>query len=667
MIELYFLYQNAVLWGSQCLFSSAAHQRSAGDENNVDDSEDESGKTVTVRMLEMRASKLEEQVQDLTARYKKALADSDTVRRRTQKFVEDAKLFGIQSFCRDLVEVADMLAKTTDSVSEEELGDQNPTLKNLYDGLLLIQEQLHTVIGAGIGGTATAHFLRQHFGQDVEIHVYEKGKVGGRLATVTVNNQEYESGGSVIHSLNLHMQDFVKLLGLKYRKNFPRKTAVFNGEHFLLEETDWYLLDLFRLWWRYGISFIRLQMWVEEIMEKFMSIFPLTAVIGAGIGGTATAHFLRQHFGQDVEIHVYEKGKVGGRLATVTVNNQEYESGGSVIHSLNLHMQDFVKLLGLKYRKNFPRKTAVFNGEHFLLEETDWYLLDLFRLWWRYGISFIRLQMWVEEIMEKFMRIYKYQAHGYAFSTVDELLHSLGGSLFINMTRNSVSESLLELGVSQRFIDEVIAAVTRVNYGQSVSIPAFVGAVSLAGAQANLWAVEGGNKLVCSGLLKEAKANLIHAQVTSVSLVSAIMKLNPFVTSSRSKNRKRHFNAPSHVRRKIMSSPLSKELRQKYNVRSMPIRKDDEVQVVRGHYKGQQIGKVVQVYRKKYVIYIERVQREKANGTTVHVGIHPSKVVITRLKLDKDRKKILERKAKSRQDGKEKGKYKEETIEKMQE
>ncbi|PKU41881.1 hypothetical protein llap_7811 [Limosa lapponica baueri] len=100
----------------------------------------------------------------------------------------------------------------------------------------------------------------------------------------------------------------------------------------------------------------------------------------------------------------------------------------------------------------------------------------------------------------------------------------------------------------------------------------------------------------------------------------AKMKFNPFVTSDRSKNRKRHFNAPSHIRRKIMSSPLSKELRQKYNVRSMPIRKDDEVQVV-----------------------------------------------ITRLKLDKDRKKILERKAKSRQVGKEKGKYKEETIEKMQE
>uniref|UniRef100_A0A8C6QVV5 Large ribosomal subunit protein uL24 n=1 Tax=Nannospalax galili TaxID=1026970 RepID=A0A8C6QVV5_NANGA len=131
------------------------------------------------------------------------------------------------------------------------------------------------------------------------------------------------------------------------------------------------------------------------------------------------------------------------------------------------------------------------------------------------------------------------------------------------------------------------------------------------------------------------------------------MKSDPFVTSDWSKTQKRHFNAPSHIQRMIMSSPLSKELRQKHNIRSMPILKDDEFQVVQGIQTS--------------VIYIERVQREKANGTTVHVGIHPSKVVITKLKLDKDRKKILEQKAKSCQVGKEKGKNKEETIEKVQE
>ena len=53
-------------------------------------------------------------------------------------------------------------------------------------------------------------------------------------------------------------------------------------------------------------------------------------------------------------------------------------------------------------------------------------------------------------------------------------------------------------------------------------------------------------------------------------------------------------------RRRLMSAPLSKELRTKYGVRSMPVRKDDEVQVVRGHYKGQQVGKVLQCYRSKF-------------------------------------------------------------------
>ncbi|KAK3314791.1 translation protein SH3-like domain-containing protein [Apodospora peruviana] len=112
--------------------------------------------------------------------------------------------------------------------------------------------------------------------------------------------------------------------------------------------------------------------------------------------------------------------------------------------------------------------------------------------------------------------------------------------------------------------------------------------------------------------------------------------------SSRRKSRKAHFSAPSSIRRNIMSAPLSKELREKYNVRSIPIRKDDEVMVVRGLNKDKE-GKVTSVYRLKYVIHIERVTREKATGQSVPLGIHPSNVVITKLKLDKDREAILER------------------------
>ncbi len=91
-----------------------------------------------------------------------------------------------------------------------------------------------------------------------------------------------------------------------------------------------------------------------------------------------------------------------------------------------------------------------------------------------------------------------------------------------------------------------------------------------------------------------------------------------------------------------MSAPLSKDLRSKYNVRAVPIRRDDEVMIAKGQYKDRE-GKVTACYRKKFVIHIERVTRDKLNGQSVQVGIHPSKCVITKLKIDKDRKALLDR------------------------
>ena len=87
---------------------------------------------------------------------------------------------------------------------------------------------------------------------------------------------------------------------------------------------------------------------------------------------------------------------------------------------------------------------------------------------------------------------------------------------------------------------------------------------------------------------------------------------------------------------------------EKHQVRSIPIRKDDEVTIVRGANKGRE-GKVTSVYRLKFLVQIERVSREKSNGQSVPLGIHPSKVVVTKLKIDKDREKILERIGKGRE------------------
>ena len=46
---------------------------------------------------------------------------------------------------------------------------------------------------------------------------------------------------------------------------------------------------------------------------------------------------------------------------------------------------------------------------------------------------------------------------------------------------------------------------------------------------------------------------------------------------------------------------------------------------------------MTQVYHKKWVVHIDCVQRDKSNGATAPIGIHPTNVVITTIKLDTDR------------------------------
>ncbi|KAF4077368.1 hypothetical protein AMELA_G00207260 [Ameiurus melas] len=158
--------------------STAAERHSTGDDCHNDDGHDEQSLSIThVRMLEVKANKLEEQVRDLTNRYKRALADSDTVRRRTQKFVEDAKVFGIQSFCRDLVEVADLLEKAAGDVDVEDI--QN--LTDIKNKLLQVFSKHGLEKMRPVGGTYDPY---QH---EIVCHTPAEGFEPGTIATVRQN------------------------------------------------------------------------------------------------------------------------------------------------------------------------------------------------------------------------------------------------------------------------------------------------------------------------------------------------------------------------------------------------------------------------------------------------------------------------------------------------
>jgi large subunit ribosomal protein L26e len=126
------------------------------------------------------------------------------------------------------------------------------------------------------------------------------------------------------------------------------------------------------------------------------------------------------------------------------------------------------------------------------------------------------------------------------------------------------------------------------------------------------------------------------------------MKTNPFVSSQARKVRKQYFNATKDEKHVALSAPLSKELQQTHGVKRLPVRRDDEVTVVRGKYKTRS-GRVTAVKLFPMRITVESVTVSKINSQTVQVPLHPSNVTITKLKMDKHRKELIEKKRQGRQ------------------
>jgi large subunit ribosomal protein L24 len=110
------------------------------------------------------------------------------------------------------------------------------------------------------------------------------------------------------------------------------------------------------------------------------------------------------------------------------------------------------------------------------------------------------------------------------------------------------------------------------------------------------------------------------------------------------KQRKYRANAPLHLRRKMMSVSLSKELKKKHEKRNFPVRKGDMVSIMRGEFKGKS-GKVDNVDLKKLRIEIDGIYRTKKDGSKTNVYFAPSNLQIKELDLNDQKRKIaIERK-----------------------
>ncbi|KYM93830.1 Prenylcysteine oxidase [Cyphomyrmex costatus] len=119
---------------------------------------------------------------------------------------------------------------------------------------------------------------------------------------------------------------------------------------------------------------------------------PHVAIIGGGIGGAVTSHFLTELFNESVKIDLYEPKTIGGRLATIKIDEDEIEAGGSIIHSKNMYMQRFVKLLGLEKNPSSAGTFGIWNGDEFIFKASDWSAVSLMKLFYRYGFQLYNLK-----------------------------------------------------------------------------------------------------------------------------------------------------------------------------------------------------------------------------------------------------------------------------------
>lgn len=100
--------------------------------------------------------------------------------------VEDANLYGIQGFCKDLLEVADILEKATESVPKEEIKDENPHLKNLFEGLVMTEGQMQKVFKKhGIVKLNPVGAKFNPYEHEALFHSPVEGKEPGTVALVT--------------------------------------------------------------------------------------------------------------------------------------------------------------------------------------------------------------------------------------------------------------------------------------------------------------------------------------------------------------------------------------------------------------------------------------------------------------------------------------------------
>lgn len=95
---------------------------------------------------EIRFAELEGEIMGLKDQVLRAHAEMDNIRKRAAKEVADARVYAVEKFAGDLLNVSDNLARALAALPDEERAQLTEAGQNLLGGVEMTQKELHTVL-----------------------------------------------------------------------------------------------------------------------------------------------------------------------------------------------------------------------------------------------------------------------------------------------------------------------------------------------------------------------------------------------------------------------------------------------------------------------------------------------------------------------------------------
>ncbi|KAK3818374.1 MAG: Prenylcysteine lyase-domain-containing protein [Benniella sp.] len=238
------------------------------------------------------------------------------------------------------------------------------------------------------------------------------------------------------------------------------------------------------------------------------------AIIGAGAAGSSTAYYLNQFlqppqlsYKHHHQVTIFEQSdRIGGRCRAFRVRNpgqkDEYiELGASIFVKVNHNLVNAAKEFGLKTKPLDDEMVAIWDGQQFIFEESQWKFWSIIKGLRRWGLGPFRMKFLLKTTLDDLLAWYK----------TTEAFDSISGfakRFRLDKVSSIMSNTFLKKhGLGPDYSKEVVEVATRVNYGSNLDEIHALGALVTMAADDALQ-IQGGNFQIFEGMVGHSKANV---------------------------------------------------------------------------------------------------------------------------------------------------------------